>query len=245
MICLCKSQMILLLSRKDLYVLLGSLLLFLLFLLYACNYYMDYNYLIVYRDVLFRDYLIESISLMKFLIVLYGGYLSMLARKLHLLDGLYLSRSNRTKIIVSRMFVLIVTLILCISILFVLLLTVGTFLTPFMKKYDYFGLYSNIILFGIFYFMLSYLTVYIIKVFYAPLSTLLIYFTGTIFSPYYIEIEETTVFEEIISFVINDLIVFSNYTIAPYYGSFHLLSLIFVMISIVVWLFNVRDIITL
>ena len=237
--------MILLLSKKDLYILLGSMFVFLLFLLYTSNYYLDYNYLLVYKAILFRDYVIESVSFMKFIIVMYGAYISILAKKLHHLDGLYLSRSSRFRIIVSRALVLITYLVVCICVLFAFFLSVGSFLTPIMQNYQYFQLFISIILFGIFYLLLSYLLMNVIKLFYAPLFTMLIYFVGSIFSPYYIDIHNANVFEKVISYIINDLIVFSNNTIAPYYGNFHIIALILVLSAAIISLYHEKDIITL
>lgn len=245
MIRLYKSQMFLLLSKRDLYILLGSLFVFLLFLVYASRYYLDYNYQIVYKDNLFHDYLTESLSFIKFIVVMYGVYFSILVKKLHHLDGLYLSRSNRLRIILSRLLVLISYMMVCISILFVLFLLVGTFLTPIMKEYDYLSLYGSILLFGLFYLLIGYILMITIRVYYAPIFTILFYFTGTIFSPYYINIKQATLFEKVISFVINDLIVFSNNTISPYYGNIHLGALVFLLFWIVVCLFHEKDIITL
>ena len=240
-----KSQMMILISKKDMYILLSSLLIFLVFLLFSSKYYMDYNYQVVYREELFLEYLIDSVAFMKFTTVIYGIYLSILARKLHHLDGLFLSRSNRSKIIITRLLVLINCSFVIVSILFVLFLVIGNYLTPIMREYDYLQLFLSMQLFGVFYLLLSYLAMLSIKLAYAPIFVLFLYFVGTIFSPYYIEVEDTTVLEKIISYLTSDLIVFSNDVIAPYFGNIHVLTLISVLICSIIFLFIRRDIITL
>lgn len=245
MLRLFKSQMMILLSKKDLYILLVSLLIFLLFLVYSSGYYLDYNYQVVYRSDLFSEYLVESISFMKFTTVIYGIYLSMLARKLHHLDGLFLSRSNRSKIIITRLIALMACSFVIVSISYVLFLVIGFYLTPIMGDYNYIGLFLTIQLFGVFYLLLSYITFLSVKIFYAPIFVLFLYIFGTIFSPYYIAVEDITGFEKTISYLLSDLIVFSNNEIAPYFGNLHVLTLILVLISSIIYLFNEKDIITL
>jgi hypothetical protein len=242
---LLQSQMILLLSKKDLYILLSSFLILFVFLLYSSGYYQDLNFQVVYRQDLFFDYLNESISFIKFISVIYGIYLSILARKLHHLDGFFLSRSTRMKIIGSRLFALSVYLVVIITIVYVLFLCVGFFLTSIMIEYDYISLFFTLVLFSLFYMFLSYLVMLSVHVSYSPIFVLLLYFVGTIFSPYYSSAQEATISEKIVNFLLNDLILFSDHTIAPFYGNFHVVTFIILILSTVICLFNNKDIITL
>lgn len=242
---LLQTQMMLLLSKKDLYILLGSFLLFFMFLLYSSGYYLDLNYQVVYRQDLFFEYLNESISFIKLLSVVYGIYLSILARKLHHLEGLFTSRSSRKKIIGSRLLALSTYLIVIISIVYVLFLSVGFFLTTIMIEYKYITLLYTLILFSLFYMYLSYLVMILVEVFYAPIFVLILYFVGTIFSPYYSSGLDATTSEKILSFLLNDLILFSDHSIAPYYGNLHVITLIILLACVVLYLFSNRDINTL
>ena len=144
MIKLYQSQLMLMLSKKDLYILLGSFVLVIGFFLYASGYYHEYEYLVVFRNALFHDYLIESVAFIKLCSVIYGVYISILSRKLHYLDGLFLSRGKREEVIGSRVMVLMTYLILIQTIIFLFFYIIGDFLTPIMLEYDYLHLFISI-----------------------------------------------------------------------------------------------------
>lgn len=238
-----RMQVMILLSKKDLYILLGSLLLFLSYVLYASGYYLNYNYQLVYRTQLFHEYLIEMVSIMKFTIVLFGIFITLLSRKLHCLDGLLLSRANRMKIITSRIIVLVTYLFTFVSIVFFMFLTVGYFLTPIMESYGFVELFLHIQLFGLYYLLMSYLFMMMLRVVYAPLYVLFFYFLGTIWSPYYAKIEEVTLIEKIVNYFVNDLILFHDFSIKALFGSIHVIILSMVLLGIIIYQYNKNDII--
>lgn len=240
-----KTQLKLLLTNKDLYILLGSFVLFLGYILYVSGFYNDINYQVVNSNDLFHEYLLDSLSFMKFSIVLYGIYFVTLSRNLHYMDGLLLSRSKRKSVIISRLFVVGTYTFLVQSILFVLFLLVGHFLTPIMKDYNYIELFLSIQLFGIFYLLISYIVMLMLKVPYAPIFVLFFYFVGSIFSPYYVSHEEVSVMERLVSFIVNDLVVFQDFSIAPLYGNLHLIVINLVLILYVIYIYNENDIIIL
>lgn len=238
-----KAQMMLLLSKKDVNILMSSLLMLIIYLVYSSGYYMDYNYQIVNRDGLFYQYLIDSVSFMKFTIIVYGIYFSILSKKLHYLDGLLLCRGSKTVVIMTRLIVLATVMMLMNTIQFVLFVTIGDFLTPIMMSYDYIELFISMQLFGLYYFFLSYIISIYIRVFYAPLFVLFFYFVGSIFSPYYATISNVTMVEKIIAFFSNDLIVFYDHSISPFYGLYHVGLMISLLVGMILYLYHKNDII--
>jgi hypothetical protein len=242
MIKLYLSQLMLILSKKDLYILLGSFVLIIGFFLYSSGYYQEYEYQVVYKTTLFHDYLIESVSFIKLCSVIYGVYISILSRKLHYLDGLFLSRGKREAVMITRLMVLITYLFLIQTIVFLFFCLIGDFLTPIMLEYDYIQLFISIQLFGVFYMFLSYLCLIIFKVVYGPIFIVFLYFVTTIFSPFYVSYIEITNLEKVINYFMNDLIVFSDYSIMPLFGNTHLFLMIVIMIESAFFLFIKRDV---
>lgn len=236
------SQNKLLLSKRSTNYLLLITLMYIIVLLYFTGIFTENYNLLIHKEMYFHSYMTESVSLLKFMVVLHAIYSVFHVGKLHQLDGFYLSRNSKFLVYTTRLSVVLYKNAIYSLLGYILILVIGFFLTPYMMTYKYIELGFNIVLFSFMYTAISCL-IYITsrKEFYV-LFIVLFYFITTIFTPFYIGENDFSLFEEIVQLFSSDLIVFEDFSMGTYYGSLYTVTKVIILLTICLRVYTKKDV---
>ena len=231
-------------SNKLLMILLTKLLLVTLMLLYFSNYYLPYNELITNKDMYYVDYLFESVSFIKIMIVVSIIFIILSTKSIQNMDPLLLNISSKKRLIISRLSSLILLSSLLTLLMLLIFVIIGVFLTPYdMVFVNIMSLVASLLLFTAIYSMLTYIVYFTTNHVYSLGGVLVLYLIGTSMNGSLVVIEEVSWLYMVINLIHNDVILFDTYQYGFMFGYWYVLAVVIGLFIACVKIYITSDII--
>ncbi|MFK5883323.1 MAG: hypothetical protein QM489_03170 [Candidatus Izemoplasma sp.] len=232
-----------LLSKKTFIIVLTVISISVLVDVYFSNYFIDQTVLIIESEYYKNEYLFESISFIKFVIVIFSVFMSIESFIIIKYDYFLLSRISKFKFITSKLATLVLIVLTLTLILSLIMYIVSLVLTPYFFPGDVdIVLIGKLLLFGFYYTVISVLVVSYINNLFSLIIVLMGYFVSITSVDYLAVKEEVGSIVYIIQLLFIDL---TNYKDIGYdflYNELIILSFITVFLIKIVTVYLNRDI---
>ncbi len=235
MINILKLHFYYLFSWKIIYISLITLLISIFCFLFFSSFYLDYD-LLIYSKLYYREeYYFDIINYLKIAIVLYSMFLVINAFVLNKYDVFILIRRSKKITVISKLLTILIGNIVMITLLFILFLIIGEFLTPIMAiSYKDISILIDLMIFCSVYLLLFTLAYQYSKIIYGILIIFIGYFISDITTEYYALKSSVSIFAKVLNFIFINIGYFQNYGFSLYYGKLYGIALSFILFMIII-----------
>lgn len=232
-----------LLSKKTFIIILVIIIISVLVDVYFSNYYLDHTLLIIEGEYYKDEYLFESISFIKFIIVIFSVFITIESFIIVKYDYFLLSRISKFKFITSKLATLVLTVSTLTIILSLIMYIIGLVLTPYFFPRDVdIMLVGKMLLFALYYSAISVLVVSWINNLFSLIIVLMGYFVSVTSVDYLAVKENVGSGSHVIQLVFIDLVNYKEIGYDFLYNELIILSFICVFIIKSITLYLSRDI---
>lgn len=243
MISLLKLHFSYLFSWKIIYISLIIILINMISVIVLSKFYIDHNLLVFYSDYYEEEYMFGSMALIKIMILMQSMFLVINGFVINKYDVFIILRKNRKSVLMSKIFVLVISISTFTLFLYLVMNIVGLFLTPYYHfSSEYLYLFIDLLVFGIVYLLLYILLIIIYKNMYVLLIILIIYFVNNISLEYLVLKSDLSLFSKVINLVIPDIGYYKNIGHDLYYSNIYYLAFCLVLLEIILVIYNKSDI---